>query len=66
MLYDLQICELFLHNSTISTTEEPHVPPKPVTRQFKYNLKDRQDDSDLCLSAEDQASNFLDIHSIDR
>jgi len=66
MFLGLQILKLFLHNSTISTTvEEPPTSPKLAAWQFKYNLKDRQDDSDLCLSAEDQASDALDMHSVD-
>lgn len=53
--------KLLLHNSKISATEELPMSPKLTTTwQLKYNLKDRQDASDHCLSAEIQASDFLD------
>lgn len=53
--------KLFPHNSKISSAEElPMFLKLTTTWQLKYNLKDRQDASDLCFSAEIQASDFLD------
>lgn len=50
-----------LHNSKISPNEELPMSPKlRTTWQLKYSLKDKQDASELCLSAEIQASDFLD------
>lgn len=67
MFPGLQIVKLSAQQHTISTTVEEHpTSPKLTTWQFKYNFKDRQEDSDLCLSAEDQASDFLVIHAIDK